>query len=273
MTKKYKNGPPYLSYTGFSKYESCPQSYYLEYIKREKPDVEDSRNSFTGNALHKLLEDYIGNGDDNPEWLKKNAVDYWESERDNADLIVWRHAADADDLLDKMVRWSSSLAELVVQANIKPHQWQSELKVDSNVKLKGSVYRMGGRIDLMRKKDNGDVLFFDLKGSENKSIMKLDQITWYATLLGVYLGDMDQPVAGGYLLPGFNEIKMFKVPEAKKLDLLNRVYAAFQGIKNKEWEPKPEGSRCFWCPVKHACVLHGGAFERKNGIIDLGGIL
>jgi len=266
---KYKDGPPYLSYTGFTKYETCPQAYHLEYVLKQRPEVEDARNSFTGSALHTLLEDYIINGDDDPQWIVKNAEEYWEAERDKNELIVWRSDTDEAELLQKMKKWSISLADLIVQAKIKPEQWQAELKVDSNLKLKGKTYRLGGRIDLMRKKDNGDVLFFDLKGSENRSIMKLDQIVWYSVLLGVYLGDMSQPIAGGYILPGFNEIKMYKVPEKKKVELLNRVHKAFQGIENGEFSAKPGGCKDFWC------LVHGrGAkanIENKNGMTDLVG--
>jgi len=269
-SKKHKKGPPYLSYSGFSKYETCPEAYHLEYVLRERPEIEDERNSFTGSALHKLLEDYIGLGEDNPEWLIKNAVDYWESERDNSKLIVWRHDQDGGELLAKMKKWSISLADLVVQAKIKPHQWASEMKADSDVRLNGEVFRLGGRIDMMRKKDNGDVFFFDLKGSENKSIMKLDQIVWYSVLLGVHLGDMNQPVAGGYLLPGFNEIKMYKISEEKKLELLNRVYGAFKNIQDEKWSSPPGGCKDYWC------LIHGGGrrvpLEVKNGIVDLGGV-
>lgn len=269
---KYKN-IPYLSYTGFSKYQDCPQQYYLEYIAKERPEVEDSRNSFTGSALHCLLEDYILNGEDNPSWLVKNAVPYWEKQIEESELIVWRHGSDKDELLQKMRKWSISLSSLIKEAKIKPSEWVPEFKADSDISLNGMKVRMGGRIDLMRRKENGDTIFFDLKGSENRSIMKLDQIVWYSVLLGVYLKDMSQPVAGGYLLPGFNEVKLFKVSEAMKVDLLNRLYSAFVGIKEENFEPKPESKRCWWCSVKHACPLYGGALEKKNGIIDLGSVI
>jgi len=260
---------PYLSYTGFTKYETCPQAYYQEYILGQRPDIEDARNFFTGNALHKLLEDYIHNKDDDPQWIIDNAEPYWHEEVEVQPLIKWRNDDDADELLGKMIKWSKSLAGLVVEAKIKPEQWQTELKIDSPVNLFGTTVKMGGRVDLLRKKENGDVIFFDLKGSENRSIMKLDQIVWYSTVLGVYLDDMTQPRAGGYILPGFNEIKLYEVSDKNKMSLLRRVHKAFQGIKQQKWDAPIGGCKDFWC------IVHGrGAqptLENKNGIITLGG--
>ncbi|MCW4026512.1 MAG: PD-(D/E)XK nuclease family protein [Candidatus Bathyarchaeota archaeon] len=271
MAKKYpRDRVPYLSYSGWQKYMACPQSYYLEYIAGQRPDIQDARNFFTGNALHKTLEDYLANGEDNPQWIADNAADYWHEELEKQTFVEWRHDNDKRETFKKMKTWSVALVDLIKQAKIKPSEWEPEFKADSNVVLKGREVRLGGRIDLMRRKENGDVIFFDLKCSENRSIMKLDQITWYALLLGIYLDDFSQPIAGGYLLPGFKEIKMFKVSEQAKIDLLNRIDAAFTGIENKEWETKPENSKCWFCNVKHACPLYGGLTGVDTGIVELG---
>lgn len=264
-----KNRPLYLSYSGWQKYMECPAHYYLEYIAKERPEVEDGRNSLTGRVLHGLLEDYLGNKEDRPEWITENAEQSWEDAVAAEPFIGWKHQFDQEQMKEKTLRWAGELQKLIVEAKIKPADWKAEFKADTDINLGGHIVRMGGRIDLTRTKDNGEVIFFDLKCSENRAIMKLDQLTWYATLLGIAAGDQNKVVAGGYLLPGFGEIKMYRISEDDKKDLLNRLALAFDGIRNERFEPNLERKSCFFCNVPHVCPLRKSELPTASGIMTL----
>lgn len=246
----------YLSYSGFAKLDECPQQYYAEYILKERPEVEDERNTIVGNALHWLLEQYIKHGDTDLDFFVRNSDVGFDKIKSEAKLLAWRHADDETELRAKLKVWGGNLARLMHEHGIDPAQCKSEFKADSDILIHGQKFRMGGRIDVLLKMPNGKHVFFDLKASANKQIMKIDQIIWYATLMGIYLKDHNEPAMGGYLLPGFGkngEVKFHAVPQQSKVDLINRIARALEIIKNEEWEAKPSDQKCFWCPVKHVC--------------------
>lgn len=259
----------YLSYTGFTKYVECPQNYYLEYIEKKRPKVEDQRNVLNGNTLHNLLEEYIHLGKNDPRWLVHNVERVWEETLEGCEHVVWRHEDDAQELKDKAKKWSYALGKLLYDYKIDPATCEPELKADSIVQVGKYKVKMGARLDIVMKNAYNDYAFLDLKASENRRVMKLDQIVWYSIVLGEYLGKSDQPKKGGYLLPGFNELKMYSIPMQAKVNLMNRLEAAVGGIKNGEWEPKPEDQRCFWCPVKFSCPVKGKAIPHGSGTIYL----
>lgn len=261
----------YLSYTAFKKYVTCPQSYYQEYIQRKRPKIEDQRNVLNGNTLHNLLEEYINNNENDPDWLTANVKRVWRETLDKCHTVNWRHDNDAQELLTKATGWSRTLASLIKDSNLDITQCEPELKADTVVQVGPYKVKMGARLDIVRKDKYNDYVFFDLKASENRAVMEFDQIVWYAIVLGEYLKDSSQPKLGGYILPGFNEIKLYKIPDSAKQKLMLRLEEVVRRIKNNMWEPNPDDKKCFWCPVKYVCPAKGALVPHGNGVIYLGG--
>lgn len=256
-------------------YQRCPAAYYADYILHERPKVEDARNTLNGNALHKLLEEWIANGENDPSWMSRNCVRVWKEHHDKQPLIIWRNDGDKKQVLQKYLTWVQRLTKLVVQAKINPEECESEVKTDTDVIMdldKGkTVVRLAGRIDLVRKKKDGSYLFFDLKASENRDIMKLEQIVWYAMMLGLHLKDADQPIAGGYILPGFNEIKMYRITPQAKSKLYADIVNVINKIQNKEFEPSNDPKNYWFCPVKHMCCSAPASIPLNTGSVNLFG--
>ena len=267
------NFDQYLSYTGFKKYVSCPQSYYLEYIEKKRPKVEDSRNMLNGNSLHQLLEDYIKLGEGDTQWLLDNGDRVWDETLADS-YVIWKHDEDAQNVLGKMRMFTTNLAALLddttINEAIMDGSASPELKADTVVNVNGTYLKMAGRLDLVIKNRYNDYTFYDLKASENRSIMEFDQLVWYSIVLGAYLNRMDQPVMGGYLLPGFNEIKTYKIPQEAREKLLARLEEVLRRIRQKIWTPMPEDRMCFWCPVKYLCPVKGKLIPHGSGMIQLG---
>ncbi len=263
----------YLSYTGFKKYVSCPQSYYLEYVEKMRPPHEDQRNTLNGNSLHTLLEDYIKIGDGDTQWLIDNAERVWDETLAKS-FVVWKHDDDAQDVLEKMRMFTQNLADLLKDSKINEAVTngtaQPELKADTVVNINGTKLKMAGRIDLVMKSATGDYLFYDLKASQNRSIMEFDQLVWYSIVLGAHLKDMDQPTMGGYILPGFKEIKTYKIPPEARQKLLTRLDEVLRRIREGVWTPMPEDKLCYWCPVKYCCPVKGKLIPHGTGLIQLG---
>lgn len=258
----------YLSYTGFKTYVECPQRYYLTYVERKRPKIEDQRNVLNGNAMHNLLEEYVLRGENEPHYFIENIDRVWEETLAGCDHVVWRHNEDSADLLKKARGWAANLDGLMTKFDVAV--CQPELKADTVVQVGPYKLKMGARLDIVIKNEYNDYMFFDLKASENRAVMAFDQIVWYAIVLGKYLGNDEQPKVGGYILPGFNEIKPYKIPEKAKNNLLVRLEEVLDRIAKGIWTPLPEDKSCYWCSVKFACPVKGKLLPHGNGLIQLG---
>lgn len=261
----------YLSYTGYMKFKDCPEQYKLEYIDRERPKVQDARNTLNGNALHLLLERWMERGEFDSQWLIDNAAQAWEEQLASEKLCIWRNPVDdKQKCFDTAMSWAENLAALVDKYKIDPATCKSEFKADTNVKLGNHTVRLGGRIDILKTNKKGQKVILDLKCSMNRSIMKVEQLVWYATLVGIHLKNHDEPVISGWVLPGFKEVVAHPVTQRQKLLLMNDVSAAAKDILAGNFGPRPTQQRCFWCPVKHACPEEGGKVPFKPGqVVDL----
>lgn len=260
----------YLSYTGFKKYVTCPQSYYQEYIQRKRPPIEDQRNVLNGNSLHNLLEEYINLKENNTSWLVENIGRVWRETLDKCESVQWRHENDAKELLQKAKRWTSTLANLFDESHFDVTKCKAELKADTIVKVGDYRIKMGARLDVVHKNSYNDYMFFDLKASENRAVMEFDQIVWYSIVFGEYLQNSSQPKYGGYILPGFNEIKLYEIPLETKQKLLARLEEVTTRIKNEIWTPNPDDKRCYWCSVSYVCPVKGALIPHGSGAIYLG---
>ncbi len=264
----------YLSYTGFKTFRDCSESYYQNYVLKRRPPMEDQRNVFKGNALHNLMEAYILTKEDNPDWIVENAPRFWNQGLEDVvskkQMLNWKGEADAAKNYATFIEWAGELANLFRKHRLDPNKMMSEFKADLDTELGGIKFRMGGRIDVLTESRAGDQLIvLDLKASANKAIKDFDQVVWYSVITELKTGNRIN--YAGYIMPAFKEISIYHIPESVKDSLKYRVGEALQAIKRGEHEPTPEDKRCFWCPVKYACPLFGGAMEHKSGIVELGG--
>lgn len=259
----------YLSYTGFSKIESCPKSYELEYIKRLRPKVQDERNTIVGNTLHNALEQWLKGSDDNPDWINQNLRELWHQKIEDAKLLIWKHNDDESELFDKLVRWGKSLTSVLGQYKISPENCEAELKGDVDITIHGRKLRLAGRIDVIKKNSKGQNIILDLKCSENRSIMKVDQLTWYSILYNLKFGADQEPVASGWILPAYRELVLHKISRTQQGLLLARIAQAYDRIQALDFPAIEEKSKCFFCPVASDCPAKNKIPPTKTGIIDL----
>lgn len=93
-----------LSPSGINLYQNCPYSFFLRYIKKLKPIIEDDSALKLGKSVHLVLEHYYKEIDlktDNPDVelvnaLKKSAQKFWNREIDarkreemNNHMFIW----------------------------------------------------------------------------------------------------------------------------------------------------------------------------------------
>jgi len=93
-----------LSPSGINLYQSCNYAFFLRYIEKKKPIIEDDSSLRLGKSVHLVLEKFYGNIDlktDNPEKhfveaLQKTARENWDRSIDskkrdlmNTSIFIW----------------------------------------------------------------------------------------------------------------------------------------------------------------------------------------
>jgi len=93
-----------LSPSGINLYQSCNYAFFLRYIEKKKPIIEDDSSLRLGKSVHLVLEKFYGNIDlktNNPEshfvdMMKKTAQEFWDKTIDakkresmNNSIFLW----------------------------------------------------------------------------------------------------------------------------------------------------------------------------------------
>jgi CRISPR/Cas system-associated exonuclease Cas4 (RecB family) len=171
-----------LSPSGINLYMQCPYSFYLRYIEKKKPIIEDDSALRLGKSVHLVLEKFYGNVDlktDNPEThfvdaMKKTAQEHWDRTIDakkrnemNTFMFLWLQfeiqkfkrykeankldifcpATTEEDITD----WSKKLRAIVDKrcVGISGNQYAIDYKTDKNLP---TLRNFKGDINLIDKK-------------------------------------------------------------------------------------------------------------------------
>ncbi len=268
----------WLSFTGYRTFRDCPEQYYHKYIMRRKPDTEDQKNFVKGNALHHLLEKYLEQKEQRPDWFRIKAAAQWDEElaainKNPRHTLQWT-ATEAKKQKATYLEWASNLADIFAKFGFDPNKMVSEFVADTFTELNGIKFKMVGRIDVMADTNNGGLCVLDLKASANKSIKDYDQVVFYSQLAEMKLGKKVDYV--GYILPAFGEVTLHYVPQEARDALMKRVGDAVVSITDAKQSGtdlipgKPKARPCFWCDLKPHCSIYGGAMEQMAGTVQLG---
>lgn len=267
----------YLSWTGFATMLSCPEAYKHRYIDKIPEIDADQANFVKGNALHHLLEAFLTGTTDDANFVIENAPLFWSREltsieKNPRQMLSWS-TADKEKHRKIYMDWAFELAKILKTHNLIPSRVQSEFKADCFVTLGPHRLKLGGRIDMLLTNKQGNPVILDLKSSVNKSIVKPDQLVWYALLTDLFMGKkLDAPVShGGFILPGFPEgqkLQMFEITESVKENLVLRIIEVLDKIKADQFAPI-DGKGCWFCPYKDICSIKGGMLPKNSGMINL----
>jgi hypothetical protein len=124
----------YLSFTGFSKYETCPHAYWHEYInKTPKPAASNRANSVFGSVMGRIFELFYKQR----AWEKPNCADYLKS------LILPEYASYVNQEKERggVVNWDDPRIKDTEESMLK----DARLAVDKSLKTieKHGLYDKG----------------------------------------------------------------------------------------------------------------------------------
>lgn len=287
----------YVSYSGYSKLDSCAFLYWLAYPGKFELDTPDDRlGSIFGTTVGRLFEHFYNNKvwrETHPQAFVMSQVDSIlddvlkeetsPSRLRKAGVLLWRDPSDpkarsttyanrdeiAADVRDAVSRGFS----IIRQHRLLGPRAEAEVKLDSDVE----GHRLGGRADFIihRTKPHHDRIILDGKGSRYRDkYVDVKQLLWYSMLLREREGVLPDRV--GFVFWRFDAqeaVDWFEVTSKDVDDLLHAVITRIEvtesGLKLLGTEkdlnavaeifPKnPNAQNCRFCPYANAAVCPEG---------------
>ena len=259
--REFSKDPITISYSGWKRYNECPQKHYLV-MTGQRPKLVNERNFLNGSVLHKVMERWLGN-DEPVSWIADQAEPVWQ-EYVAKKYILFKGEADKAELLQKCVTWGQQLVVLLTNMGLDKQHCDTELHVEKFIEVDGYRVRLHGYIDILAATAGGDHVVMDLKCSASRSVMDPYQMVFYSLLLE----DLDRPRHATYILPALDDIVHHTVTEEHRQWLLADLQKMARSIIADEFEADPENANCFWCEVRPACPVMGN-LPKQRGRVQL----
>jgi hypothetical protein len=228
--------------------------YYLEHVQKI-PQLVDVRRYLVPNVLDQSFEEWVQLKFPKDELLKIAERRFATYVANNN--IHWKHPLDQRDCLLNLRRGAF---------NLEFYMRQDGLCVDNAVtQLTLKVYtgrlKLTGRLDVVYP---GIKLLMDLKTTENKQWLDVNQLHYYALLVFKQLGIVIEEV--GFLAPLIEGgcIQRFPVTKADYRHQLEEIEVAAQRVFNQDFPATGYPERCFTCMMKHVCEVYKGKVATRQ---------
>ncbi len=246
-----------LSQSGINMYVGCPHAFYLRYIEKKKPVIEDDSALRLGKSVHAVLEHYykeINLKTETPdielvEALKKTAVKYWDRSCDakkrdemNTHMYVW---------LQFEIQRFKKYKELNILDKFSPVEVEEDI-IDYNLRLRGildkrCIGQTGNNYVIDYKTDK------KLPAERNFSgdLKKIDdKYKIQAAVNSIVLKTKDIKLDNFFFQFIRYPSKLLSVPLTPELfieieTLINKIRNTTEFIKNEK--------NCFYCGMKLYC--------------------
>ncbi|MER9893773.1 ATP-dependent helicase [Mesorhizobium sp. M0119] len=136
-----------------------------------------------------------------------------------------------------------------------PHLEFSEKAIELNL---GNGVSVAGRIDLVRRRDSGDVAIVDLKSNERAQAEALTEAQLHIYALGYReLTGKDADFVETYELD-HQRRKARSVDNDLIRDVTERIHRTAQALRDNDFAPAPEATRCATCDFGRICSAADG---------------
>lgn len=243
----------WLSYSKYDTYLKCPRRYKYEIDRIEPPEKQSKYFALYGLLIEKFFKNYTN-------VILPQKININKDKIRQILETIW------DSLLEKeYVKWNdpwvkqnpNEIFEEVyfdVLENISTFDFWDRVKseVTYDIRLKKSNDVLNGRIDFVKKEENG-IELLDGKGTKHLDRVNPDQLLFYSLLY--FLHHKKLPKKLGFLFYRYKIIRYIDFNRDILIQFKNKLALFKKAIKiDKKFEPKVLLSKnCLWCPYKLIC--------------------
>lgn len=260
-----------VSWSGLKRWEECGQRH-LRVMQGKSIAAKDGRVFIQGTVADRIMRAWLSQPSQSPGEMVAMAEDYvrrlsmpdQDDAHEDAQVVRWRGDPLTDrQLVTNFVREVVSELEPILEKYVLPHDYQPELSfrtpifvpyLDGNMT---AVEMIGGIDIVVRERDTGDYVLYDLKATKNPAYLNTvaGQAIFYDIAFGNWIGDQKQPIKFGFIAPAVKEkVVWAHITDDDRRVMMTRIVRFCQGQWRKEWDPKKANSGCSECEVRHACV-------------------
>lgn len=233
--------PPGFSFWQlFSLYKSCPYSYKIAFLGRQRPAIKDRMRlihlTFRGAVFHDLMEHKVFNQWDWSETLKK-IEEVWQG------TLTRSVGAEVSPVLATQVllEISSSVERMINSEHRRVFDSIVEAEKPIYSELKGNIIK--GRVDAVGALENVGSFYLDWKLQDTVSSTASKQLAFYCVV---------NPVDKAFVYyPMLDELKPVRLSEKRLVFLKEEVIQIINAIKRNHF-PKTY-SRCKFCFYYEVC--------------------
>lgn len=263
-----------LSYTGFSKYKTCPELYRLDYVERKTPPLKmNTRYFIEGSVSHKCLEDSL-------KKQKPLDVQYTLSlfdamfeqvfaENEKKGDIIYGNGETKEIVKTKSLDVLKTVIDYIKAKQLDDTRTLNEYSIGT---YKSPFYlnhaiSLQGSADWVR--DWGPSLgVYDLKTSKTTDYLDEDQLLIYIVAVEWLLKKKVHEAA--FLMVRTGKTVKVNITDEKKTDLINRLTLAGVRINEGIFEATPSKEVCGQCLHRTGCKF---AYQGRRGMLDFGELL
>lgn len=283
----------YFSYWSWNLIKHCPQSYYLNVIKKEDRPKGSLHNALVGGVPDAQATDFFripnGTRDMNffidtfesywQAWIKENFVDFkLVADKALKDKDLTGTITDPDELYQFGVQLKyaetkeacSNLMRLIAHMNL--HKMEVQTQVSFNVTLEpaveqGNVFTpelaIGGRIDLVVALDSQTEEIWDVKAVKSPNSMDTDQLLIYK---------MGRQAAGktvrrvGYLHAKQCKAETKKLLPVHETQIKKLMRQAMVYFRNDSWPANYVPWSCGYCDVRTRCETYKKKISNETSL-------
>ena len=231
-----------LSFSDMRYYFECPYQFKMRTLYGFNAPIDEALGY--GKSLHDALAELHGRA------IAGETVGV-----DDAEALVDRHLSIpfAYPTLRETMR---DAAKRTVKAYIEARHSEFD-KIEFSEKAieltLGNGVSVGGRIDLVRRRDSDEIAIVDLKSNERAQAEELTEAQLHIYALGYReLTGSDADFVETYELDTQNR-KARAVDDDLISDVVDRVHATAQALRQNSFDPKPNEVQCGRCDFRRLC--------------------
>ena len=243
------------SHSRVSTYENCPYKYKLQYIDKEKPEIQNTIEAFMGGIVHQALEGLYKRKKFKQRVSKESLIkfyrDVWDKEYTD-DILVVKKGLDEKNYKKMGEKFLSDYYE-----RMKPFEEMIILGLETQDRMTlpdGNQWHV--RIDKLGCDSEGNYFVCDYKtNSRMKDQEEADedrQLALYSIWVKDKFKDAKKVILKWHML-AFNKDAISERTDEQLKKLQENVCNIIKEIENAKEFPRKQSALCDYCVYKEQC--------------------
>lgn len=249
------------SHSKLATFEQCPKKFEFKYIKKIKPDFEQSIEAFLGSKIHEILEWIYNNPEENNNLdnIIKKFIESWNKDY-TSNIKIIREGTNIEIYFNKGIKFLINY--FLKNTPFKDNTIHTEKKIYVSLDQNGEYFLVGYIDRLVHNKETNIFEIHDYKTGSLKSQEELDedrQLALYSIGIRETFKNANNIRLVWHFLDSNKELVSERTIE-QLIKLKNEILSLIKRIKSTKEFSTNKSNLCNWCEYKTKCP----EFNKEN---------